>query len=365
MPASRRQRATTRTPRSWPSRPTLAINTRMFSAIMASAPAGTSCACGIRIRERRLTHFKISVKAREVRGASRPTRCSPGRRRTSRMRTAHAKSRSLEAASPPMCYPSLVASPPPTLIDQAYEAMLAAICDGRLAPSQRINQDDLATSLGISRQPVGQALSLLKWQGFVRDTGRRGLIVAPIDPDFFRAIYQLREALDSLAASLAARRRGGGAQAPGRRQGHAALRTGRGADRRRHAVPHLDLRRRRQPAALRGDAPLLEPPPPRHGRGAARPRRAEAGLGRARRGAARHRVPRSGGCLAARDGACAPGRTDHGQSHGGALGQGAARHHPAPARPRGQEPRTLDRGGPMTAPPLAAWDDAERAWRKG
>src|SRR3954464_15901094 len=97
-------------------------------------------------------------------------------------------------------------SPPPTLIEQAYEAILGAICDGRLAPSTRINQDELAGSLGISRQPVGHALSLLKWQGFVRDTRRRGRIGAPIDPGFFRAIYEVREALDSLAASLAAQR---------------------------------------------------------------------------------------------------------------------------------------------------------------
>jgi len=125
---------------------------------------------------------------------------------------------------------ALVASPPPTLIDQAYEAILAAICDGRLAPSTRINQDDLAASLGISRQPVGQALSLLKWQGFVRDTGRRGLMVAPIDPDFFRAIYQVREALDSLAASLAAQRCTRADAAEGRKllaDGKAALRSAR------------------------------------------------------------------------------------------------------------------------------------------
>ena len=96
--------------------------------------------------------------------------------------------------------------PAPTLIEQAYDAILAAIGDGRLAPGSRLNHDDLATRMGISRQPVGQALSILKAQGFVRDTGRRGLIVAPLEREFFRAIYELREALDSLAASLAAQR---------------------------------------------------------------------------------------------------------------------------------------------------------------
>jgi DNA-binding GntR family transcriptional regulator len=96
--------------------------------------------------------------------------------------------------------------PGPTLIEQAYEAILEAICSGRLAAGERLNQDALAARLGISRQPVGQALSVLKAQGFVRETGRRGLIVAPLEREFFRAIYELREALDSLAASLAAQR---------------------------------------------------------------------------------------------------------------------------------------------------------------
>ena len=96
--------------------------------------------------------------------------------------------------------------PGPTLIEQAYDAILAAICDGRLAPGARLNQDGLAARMGISRQPVGQALSILKAQNFVRDTGRRGMIVAPLEREFFRAAYELREALDSLAASLAAQR---------------------------------------------------------------------------------------------------------------------------------------------------------------
>ncbi len=98
-------------------------------------------------------------------------------------------------------------SPGPTLIDRAYEAILDAICDRRLPPGERINQEDLAATLQISRQPVGQALTILKSQGFVRDNGRRGLIVAPLEREFFCSIYQLRGALDSMAAGLAAERR--------------------------------------------------------------------------------------------------------------------------------------------------------------
>lgn len=96
--------------------------------------------------------------------------------------------------------------PEPSLIDRAYDSILAAIRDGRLSPGVRLNQDELAATLQISRQPVGQALTILKSQGFVRDNGRRGLIVAPLEVDFVKSIYQLREALDPLAARLAAER---------------------------------------------------------------------------------------------------------------------------------------------------------------
>jgi DNA-binding GntR family transcriptional regulator len=94
----------------------------------------------------------------------------------------------------------------PTLIEQTYTLILDGICAGRLQPGERLNQDELAARMNVSRQPVGQAMSILKSQGFVRDAGRRGLIVAPIEQDFFRTIYELREAIDPMAARLTAER---------------------------------------------------------------------------------------------------------------------------------------------------------------
>lgn len=93
-----------------------------------------------------------------------------------------------------------------TLNEETYVAILAAICEGTVAPETRVNQDELAQKLGVSRQPVAQALSLLRAQGFLRDTGRRGLIVAPIEREFFQAAYEIRSGLDPLAAELAAQR---------------------------------------------------------------------------------------------------------------------------------------------------------------
>lgn len=95
----------------------------------------------------------------------------------------------------------------PDLVDRVYRALIDAISDGSLAPGQRITQDEIAHQLAVSRQPVLQALRLLKKDGFVEDAPGRGLQVAQLDPDWMRKVYQVRGALDALAARLAAQRR--------------------------------------------------------------------------------------------------------------------------------------------------------------
>ena len=91
-----------------------------------------------------------------------------------------------------------------SLIDRTYQQVLQAIADGTLAPGQRIRQTELADSMGVSRQPVSHALHLLKCQGLVEEAGRQGLRVVPLDPTRVMQLYQVREAIDGLAARLAA-----------------------------------------------------------------------------------------------------------------------------------------------------------------
>lgn len=92
---------------------------------------------------------------------------------------------------------------PKTLVDQAYAALLDAICDGTLSPGERLTQTHVAERLQVSRQPIHNALLVLKTQGFVRESGRRGLTVAPIDHRQFHAIYEFRSAIEPLAVKLA------------------------------------------------------------------------------------------------------------------------------------------------------------------
>lgn len=100
----------------------------------------------------------------------------------------------------------------PDLVEQVHQRLLDAICAGQLAPGTRLTQEELAEQLSVSRQPVIQALRLLKADGLVQDapglhgSKGRGVLVAPLDEGLIGHIYQVRSALDALAARLAAER---------------------------------------------------------------------------------------------------------------------------------------------------------------
>lgn len=116
----------------------------------------------------------------------------------------------------------------PNLIDQVYARILEAITDRTLLPGQRIRQNELAEKLGVSRQPVSHALHLLHRQGLVAESGRRGFEVTQLDPARIRQLYEVRGAIDALAARLAAER--AKIDAAGRAQLEKALYAGRAID---------------------------------------------------------------------------------------------------------------------------------------
>ncbi|GAW37020.1 putative HTH-type transcriptional regulator YdfH [Roseovarius sp. A-2] len=91
-----------------------------------------------------------------------------------------------------------------TIADRTYDALLEAICSGALPVGARLNQDEIAARLNVSRQPVNRAIAMLKAQHFLEDTGKRGVVVAALDPLLFRSIYELRTVIEPLSAQLAA-----------------------------------------------------------------------------------------------------------------------------------------------------------------
>ncbi|MEY4318582.1 MAG: hypothetical protein RI902_2390 [Pseudomonadota bacterium] len=113
----------------------------------------------------------------------------------------------------------------PNLVDQVKDALLEEITSGKLSPGERIIQEHIAQALGVSRQPVQQALLLLRNQGVLKDAGGRGLIVAPLDADHVAHIYEMRAVIEGLACRLAATHRAEQA----RKQGEAIIEAGRKA----------------------------------------------------------------------------------------------------------------------------------------
>lgn len=91
-----------------------------------------------------------------------------------------------------------------SLRDHAYDAIKAAILSLHLKPGEPLVERDLAARLGISKTPVRGALVRLEREGLVTIAPFKGAVVARIYKDDIREIFQLREALEGLAARLAA-----------------------------------------------------------------------------------------------------------------------------------------------------------------
>jgi DNA-binding GntR family transcriptional regulator len=103
----------------------------------------------------------------------------------------------------------------PSLTEQVHKAILSEIASGKLAPGARIIQEELAQQLGVSRQPIQQALTLLKREGVLSDAPGRGLQVAPLNLDHVRHMYDVRAVVEGLAFRKAAERNAAEARAKG------------------------------------------------------------------------------------------------------------------------------------------------------
>lgn len=92
----------------------------------------------------------------------------------------------------------------PSLVEQVVGAILEEISNGKLKPGTRIIQEQIARELGVSRQPIQQALLLLKNQGILQDAPGRGLLVAPLDLNYVRNMYDMRAVIEGMACRRAA-----------------------------------------------------------------------------------------------------------------------------------------------------------------
>jgi DNA-binding GntR family transcriptional regulator len=101
---------------------------------------------------------------------------------------------------------AFTASETESLATRAYNRLRDAIVDGSLPADTRISERSLALSLGISAQPVREALRRLEADGMVITSPRRGTLVAVFSPDRLEEVGRMRIAMEGAAAALAARR---------------------------------------------------------------------------------------------------------------------------------------------------------------
>jgi len=93
-----------------------------------------------------------------------------------------------------------------SLREQIHDQLRAAILSGEFAPGTALVEAELAVRLGASRTPVREALHQLETEGLLERRGVRGMVVRELTPDDVNCIFEIREALESLAARRACRR---------------------------------------------------------------------------------------------------------------------------------------------------------------
>lgn len=92
------------------------------------------------------------------------------------------------------------------LRDIVFEHLRAAIVTGALKPGERLMELQLAEDMGVSRTPVREAIRKLELEGLVSMIARRGAYVSDLSIRDIAETFEVRAALESLAAGLAAER---------------------------------------------------------------------------------------------------------------------------------------------------------------
>lgn len=92
------------------------------------------------------------------------------------------------------------------LREMVFESLREAIILGKLRPGERLMEIQLAEEMGVSRTPVREAIRKLELEGFVVMVPRKGAYVAGISVKDIVDVFEVRAALEGLAAGLAAER---------------------------------------------------------------------------------------------------------------------------------------------------------------
>jgi DNA-binding GntR family transcriptional regulator len=93
-----------------------------------------------------------------------------------------------------------------SLQERTYQSMRLAILEGRYVPGERIYEAEVAHALGVSRNPVREAVRRLQQDGLLDVRAHYGIYVTRIPAEEIDDIYRIRAALEGTAAGFAAAR---------------------------------------------------------------------------------------------------------------------------------------------------------------
>ena len=89
-----------------------------------------------------------------------------------------------------------------SLAEIAFSKLVEAISAGEFEPGQRLSEADLARRFGISRGPLREALQRLEGR-LVSRRARVGVHIIEFSPEIIAELFDVREALEGMAARLA------------------------------------------------------------------------------------------------------------------------------------------------------------------
>ncbi len=92
---------------------------------------------------------------------------------------------------------------PLTLRERIVDFIKDSVVSGRLKPGERVPEQEIAESFGISRTPIREAFRQLESEGFITVTPRKGAVVSPITDKDVKEFYAIKSLLEGFAARTA------------------------------------------------------------------------------------------------------------------------------------------------------------------
>src|SRR5262245_40249052 len=86
--------------------------------------------------------------------------------------------------------------------DASYGVIKGKILNGELVGGERLDVDEIAKQMGVSRTPIMNALQRLATQGLIDIKARKGSFVRRVEPRQLEETFEVREALETKACEL-------------------------------------------------------------------------------------------------------------------------------------------------------------------